>query len=54
MSSSQVTRMTIGDLLLRRMAEAGTGHVFGVPDDDRLGQDCTLAFPCRPRRGNAP
>ncbi|WP_422741824.1 alpha-keto acid decarboxylase family protein [Mycobacterium sp. WMMD1722] len=25
--------MTIGDFLLRRLAEVGTGHVFGVPGD---------------------
>jgi indolepyruvate decarboxylase len=28
--------MTIGDFLLRRMAEAGIGHVFGVPGDYNL------------------
>lgn len=36
MSSSETTRMTIGDFLLRRMAEAGIGHVFGVPGDYSL------------------
>ncbi|WP_369387504.1 alpha-keto acid decarboxylase family protein [Streptomyces sp. CG1] len=36
MSSSQTKRMTIGDFLLRRMAEAGIGHVFGVPGDYNL------------------
>jgi hypothetical protein len=24
--------MTIGDFLLRRLSEAGVGHLFGVPD----------------------
>lgn len=36
MSSSQTKRMTIGDFLLRRMSEAGIGHVFGVPGDYNL------------------
>ncbi|MFB8183123.1 alpha-keto acid decarboxylase family protein [Streptomyces sp. NPDC055966] len=36
MPSSQTKRMTIGDFLLRRMAEAGIGHVFGVPGDYNL------------------
>jgi indolepyruvate decarboxylase len=25
--------MTIGDFLLRRLEEAGVGHLFGVPGD---------------------
>lgn len=36
MASSQTKRMTIGDFLLRRMAEAGIGHAFGVPGDYNL------------------
>ncbi|WP_042374535.1 alpha-keto acid decarboxylase family protein [Streptacidiphilus neutrinimicus] len=36
MPSAQTKRMTIGDFLLRRMAEAGIGHMFGVPGDYNL------------------
>ena len=36
MPSAQTQRMTIGDFLLRRMAEAGIGHMFGVPGDYNL------------------
>ena len=36
MPSAQTKRMTIGDFLLRRMSEAGIGHVFGVPGDYNL------------------
>jgi indolepyruvate decarboxylase len=36
MSMSENRRMTIGDFLLRRMAEAGIGHMFGVPGDYNL------------------
>jgi indolepyruvate decarboxylase len=37
MSSSLTTqRMTIGDLLLRRLKEAGIRHLFGVPGDYNL------------------
>ena len=33
MPSNPATRMTIGDFLLRRLREAGVGHLFGVPGD---------------------
>jgi hypothetical protein len=28
--------MTVGDFLLRRLKEAGVGHLFGVPGDFNL------------------
>jgi glyoxylate carboligase len=36
MSSSPGRRMKIGDFLLRRLEEAGVGHLFGVPGDYNL------------------
>jgi TPP-dependent 2-oxoacid decarboxylase len=36
MSSSPGRRMKIGDFLLRRLAEAGIRHLFGVPGDYNL------------------
>jgi indolepyruvate decarboxylase len=36
MSSKSTQRMTIGDFLLRRLAEAGIRHLFGVPGDYNL------------------
>lgn len=36
MSTRQSRRMTIGDFLLRRLTEAGVGHLFGVPGDYNL------------------
>jgi indolepyruvate decarboxylase len=36
MSSSSNRRMKIGDFLLRRLAEAGVRHLFGVPGDYNL------------------
>src|SRR5262245_57801533 len=36
MSSGATRRMTIGDFLLRRLAEAGVRHLFGVPGDYNL------------------
>jgi indolepyruvate decarboxylase len=36
MSASSSQRMTIGDFLLRRLEEAGIGHLFGVPGDFNL------------------
>lgn len=36
MSTSPRRWMTIGDFLLRRLAEAGVGHLFGVPGDFNL------------------
>jgi indolepyruvate decarboxylase len=36
MSTSASQRMTIGDFLLRRLEEAGVGHLFGVPGDYNL------------------
>ncbi|MGW4768655.1 alpha-keto acid decarboxylase family protein [Nocardia sp. NPDC004278] len=36
MSRSETRRMTIGEFLLRRLAEAGIGHLFGVPGDYNL------------------
>jgi indolepyruvate decarboxylase len=36
MSASPTRWMTIGDFLLRRLEEAGVGHVFGVPGDFNL------------------
>ncbi|MET9026651.1 thiamine pyrophosphate-binding protein [Nocardia sp. NPDC004168] len=35
-STSEARRMTIGDFLLRRLAEAGISHLFGVPGDYNL------------------
>ncbi len=37
MSSKSTQRMKIGDFLLRRLKEAGIGHLFGVPGDYNLG-----------------
>ena len=37
MSNSPTQSMTIGDFLLRRLKEAGIGHLFGVPGDYNLG-----------------
>jgi indolepyruvate decarboxylase len=37
MSSKSTQRMKIGDFLLRRLAEAGIRHLFGVPGDYNLG-----------------
>ena len=36
MSASPSRWMTIGDFLLRRLEEAGVGHLFGVPGDFNL------------------
>jgi indolepyruvate decarboxylase len=36
MSSNPAQRMKIGDFLLRRLSEAGIGHLFGVPGDFNL------------------
>jgi indolepyruvate decarboxylase len=36
MSTSPSQRMKIGDFLLRRLEEAGVGHLFGVPGDFNL------------------
>ena len=36
MSTSPSRWMTIGDFLLRRLEEAGVGHLFGVPGDFNL------------------
>jgi indolepyruvate decarboxylase len=36
MSTSPSRWMTIGDFLLRRLGEAGVGHLFGVPGDFNL------------------
>jgi len=36
MSTSPSQQMTIGDFLLRRLKEAGVGHLFGVPGDFNL------------------
>jgi indolepyruvate decarboxylase len=36
MSDSSSQRMKIGDFLLRRLEEAGIGHLFGVPGDFNL------------------
>jgi len=36
MSTSQSRWMTIGEFLLRRLEEAGVGHLFGVPGDFNL------------------
>ncbi len=36
MSSSAIRRMKIDDFLLRRLKEAGVGHLFGVPGDNNL------------------
>src|ERR1700747_3193415 len=36
MSSNSSRRMKIGDFLLRRLAEAGVRHLFGVPGDYNL------------------
>jgi TPP-dependent 2-oxoacid decarboxylase len=36
MSTSPSQWMTIGDFLLRRLEEAGVGHLFGVPGDYNL------------------
>jgi len=36
MSASQSRWMTIGEFLLRRLGEAGVGHLFGVPGDFNL------------------
>ncbi len=36
MSTSPTQRMKIGDFLLRRLKEAGVGHLFGVPGDYNL------------------
>jgi indolepyruvate decarboxylase len=36
MSDSPTQRMKIGDFLLRRLEEAGIGHLFGVPGDFNL------------------
>jgi indolepyruvate decarboxylase len=36
MSASSSRWMTIGDFLLRRLEEAGVGHLFGVPGDFNL------------------
>jgi indolepyruvate decarboxylase len=36
MSASPSRWMTIGEFLLRRLAEAGVGHLFGVPGDFNL------------------
>ena len=36
MSREKTRRMTIGDFLLRRLAEAGIDHLFGVPGDYNL------------------
>jgi len=36
MSSTPTIRMSIGDFLLRRLREAGIGHLFGVPGDYNL------------------
>jgi indolepyruvate decarboxylase len=33
MTTSPKRRMKIGDFLLRRLEEAGVGHLFGVPGD---------------------
>jgi len=35
-TGSLTQRMTIGDFLLRRLEEAGIGHLFGVPGDYNL------------------
>ena len=32
-----MTRVTIGEYLLNRLAELGVGHVFGLPGDYNLG-----------------
>jgi indolepyruvate decarboxylase len=37
MSSKSTQRMKIGDFLLRRLKDAGIGHLFGVPGDYNLG-----------------
>jgi Thiamine pyrophosphate enzyme, N-terminal TPP binding domain len=36
MSTGPSRWMTIGDFLLRRLEEAGVGHLFGVPGDFNL------------------
>jgi indolepyruvate decarboxylase len=36
MPTGSSRRMTIGDFLLRRLSEAGVGHLFGVPGDFNL------------------
>ncbi|MFF3575101.1 alpha-keto acid decarboxylase family protein [Nocardia jiangxiensis] len=36
MSMREARRMTIGEFLLRRLTEAGIGHLFGVPGDYNL------------------
>ncbi len=36
MSTSPSRWMTIGEFLLRRLEEAGIGHLFGVPGDFNL------------------
>ncbi|MGF6888525.1 TPP-dependent 2-oxoacid decarboxylase [Nocardia sp. GAS34] len=36
MSMREARRMTIGEFLLRRLAEAGISHLFGVPGDYNL------------------
>jgi indolepyruvate decarboxylase len=36
MSSNASQRMNIGNFLLRRLKEAGVGHLFGVPGDYNL------------------
>ncbi|WP_433567171.1 alpha-keto acid decarboxylase family protein [Nocardia sp. CA-151230] len=36
MPERKTRRMTIGDFLIRRLAEAGIGHLFGVPGDYNL------------------
>jgi indolepyruvate decarboxylase len=36
MSISPTQQMKIGDFLLRRLQEAGIGHLFGVPGDFNL------------------
>ncbi|MEV5835148.1 thiamine pyrophosphate-binding protein [Nocardia sp. NPDC052112] len=36
MSRGETRRMRIGEFLLRRLAEAGIGHLFGVPGDYNL------------------
>src|ERR1700751_3255383 len=35
-SGSDRMTMTVGDFLLRRLEEAGIGHLFGVPSDFNL------------------